>query len=314
MKKLMLVGLTVAGFATFSFASEAAKQEASTTQPKQEVVEEEEESSLELGFDVDFYSAYVFRNAVYSDRPVAQPCVWGDWTIADPIYIGFYVWQNYDLSARRHEYGMRGEWNETDYNIHIGTTLWSNDDSELTLEFGHEWYTYNLHGKWEDGVSKSKDYPTTYEFYVKSEFENPIVTPYMLWSWDYMRVNGMYLELGLKKEQNVAELFDSENDTLSKLTLFADWNVNGGSKKYLSYMYAVDRGEYDKNEKTGIAGTTIKAGLTYNVCDHFSISGVIAFTSILNQSVRDDMEEDLYGCLENKDDLVWGGVQAKLSF
>lgn len=311
--KRLLIAAASAAVACGVFAQEA--KEADAKAPETEL-EEKDESPIEAGFDVDFFTAYVWRNAVQSDRPVAQPCVWADWTFLDPHYVGFSVWQNYDLSNRRRVAGYRGEWNETDYNIHAGTALWTSDDEEkkVNFEFGHDWYTYNLHGTWDEadgGYRKRKDFPTTYELYVKLEFKNPIVTPYTQISHEYNRVNGTHYELGLKKEEALSDLFDSENELLSQLTLAGEVNVNFGSSKYLTYLYDGDRDEGERIPH-GIGGIGAKVGLTYAPCDHFSIGVMLGYTSILGEDARDGFREMAYYC--DNTDFVWGGIQAKVSF
>ncbi len=310
MKKLLIAAssaMVVCGV----FAQEPAPAAAPEAKPA--VEETDDAFPLEAGFDVDFFTAYVWRNAVQVDRPVAQPCVWADWTVADPFYVGFYVWQNYDLTGRRRASGFRGEWNETDYNIHVGTALWTSDDEEssLNVEFGHEWYTYVLHGEWEDGSRKRKDYPTTYEFYLKADLENPYVTPYAQISYEYNRVEGVHYELGLRKEIAVSDLCGSENEFLSQLTLAGDVNLNFGTAKYLAYLYDGD-GDEEGRLNRGIGGLTAKLGLSWSPCDHFSIGALLAFTSILNSDARDEFDK-MDGYCDNTD-LVWGGIQAKLSF
>ncbi|MBR4937686.1 MAG: hypothetical protein IKZ22_02285, partial [Kiritimatiellae bacterium] len=109
MKKLMVAALAVS-FVAFAFAASDSGNASEAEKPAAQE-EEEEDSLFEAGFDADIYTAYVFRNQVYNDRPVAQPCVWADFTGLDPFYFGFYIWQNYDLTNRRRE-EMRGEWNE----------------------------------------------------------------------------------------------------------------------------------------------------------------------------------------------------------
>ena len=172
MKKLMVAALAVS-FVAFAFADSASNNASEAEKPAAAQEEEEEDSLFEAGFDADIYTAYVFRNQVYNDRPVAQPCVWADFTGLDPFYFGFYIWQNYDLTNRRRE-EMRGEWNETDYNVHVGATVWSNEDEtmSLTLEAGHEWFVNNVKDEY------SKDYASSCEIYVKAELETPFVTPY----------------------------------------------------------------------------------------------------------------------------------------
>ena len=279
-------------------------------------IEEKDESPLEAGFDVDFFTAYVWRNAVQSDRPVAQPCVWADFTLADPFYVGFSVWQNYDLTNRRRSAGYRGEWNETDYNVHAGAALWTSDDEEtkLNLELGHDWYTYNIHGTWSEedgGYRKRKDFPSTCELYVKIELENAYLTPYAQISQEYRSVDGTHFELGLKKEKTLSDLFDSESDLLSQLTLAGDVNVNFGSRRYMTYLYDGDP-ENDRTVGNGIGGVTAKLGLTWAPCDHFSVGGLLAFTSVLGDDAREEFKAFDPWCDDRE--LVWGGIQAKISF
>ncbi len=312
MKKLMVAALAVS-FVAFAFADSASDNASEAEKPA--VQEEEDEDSLfEVGFDADFYTAYVFRNQVYNDRPVAQPCVWADFVGLDPFYAGFYIWQNYDLTNRRRE-EMRGEWNETDYNVHVGATVWSNEDEtmSLTVEAGHEWFVSRVKSEHDKG------YASTCEIYVKAEFENPFATPYALASRMYRHMDGMHYEFGLKRDFVLME----EMPLGESLTLGADWNVNFGSGKYLDYLYEVGRGYYydeaededgfRRGNKDGIGGTTLKFILTWQLCDCFSVGGVLAYTSLLNESLRDGYRDSgWYG--NYKDDLVWGGVQAKLEF
>ena len=308
MKKLMVAALAVS-FVAFAFAASDSGNASEAGKPAEQE-EEEEDSLFEAGFDADIYTAYVFRNQVYNDRPVAQPCVWADFTGLDPFYFGFYIWQNYDLTNRRRE-EMRGEWNETDYNVHVGATVWSNEDEtmSLTLEAGHEWFVNNVKDEY------SKDYASSCEIYVKAEFETPFVTPYGQISHAYRYLDATHYELGLKRDFALME----EMPLGESLTLGVDWNLNFGSGKYLDYLYGVGRG-YDAEEddflrgnKDGIGGTTLKFALTWQLCDCFSVGGVLAYTSLLNESLRNSYRDSgWYG--NYKDDCVWGGVQAKLEF
>lgn len=312
MKKMLLMLMSIA-FVNVLLASAEANTE---NAQENEALEEETDALFEAGFDVDFYTAYVFRNQVYNDRPVAQPCVWADFIAFDPFYLGFYVWQNYDLTNRRRE-EMRGEWNETDYNIHLGATVWANEDEtmSLTLEAGHEWFVNNVKSEY------SKDYASSCEIYVKAEFENPIVTAYGQVSHMYRPEDSTHYELGLKRDFVLME----EMALGDSLTLGFDWNVNFGSGRYLDYIYSgVGRGAFieededeyfERGNKDGIGGTTVKLILTWKLCDCFSIGGVVAYTSLLNESIRDGYRDSGWYWGSHYDaDCVWGGVQAKLSF
>ena len=333
MKKLLIA----AAAASFVFGLVAVeKAPAPEGEKPAETLEEKDDSSLEAGLDVDFFTAYVWRNSVQNDRPVAQPCAWADWTVVDPVYVGFSVWQNYDLTKRRKSTGLPNvrekhlgrylgssrkqmhvfEWNENDFNVHAGAALWTSDDenTKLNFEFGHDWYTYHVHGTWgeeDGGYRKRKDWQTTYELYVKLELENEYVTPYAQLSHEYQDIDGTHIEFGLKKEKTLSDLFDSESDLLSQLTLAGDVNVNFGSRRYMTYLYDGDT-DNGRTVGNGLGGITAKLGLTWAPCDYFSVGGLLAFTSILGDDARDEFKAFDPWCDDRE--LVWGGIQAKVSF
>ena len=181
----------------------------------------------------------------------------------------------------------------------------------FTVEAGHEWFVNNVKDAY------SKDYGSSCEMYIKAEFENPFVTPYAAMSRLYRSDDGMHYEFGLKRDFVLME----DMSVGESLTFGAEWNVNFGSGKYLDYLYGVGRDynsqdeDFSRGNKDGIGGTTLKCTLTWQHCEHFSLGGVIAYTSLLNQSIRVSYRDsDWYGSYDYKDDLVWGGIQAKIGF
>ena len=89
---------------------------------------------------------------------------------------------------------------------------------------------------------------------------------------------------------------------------------------FSNYIYGPVPGAYDPEAdeydeecmSDGIGGTTIQGKLAYQVCDHFTIGAVLAFTSTLSGEARDAIE--YMGRGGSFKDLVWGGLQAKLDF
>lgn len=309
MNKLMAV--VAASVCAISYSTVAAEEA--------EALEEESAQVFEAGFDLDFFSAYVWRNAVQTDEPVLQPCVWADLTYFEPFWLGFSVWQNYDLTSRRHE-ALKGGLTETDYDVHLGATAWANEDEDMSLDLllGYSWYV-NQQVK----SAYREDYKNTAELYLRAEFNNEIVNVYGQIAWmtgDYGSYKqGMHYELGLNKEIELVE------DTLS---LGADWNVNFGDSRYLCFLYGgtpsglyfdEESGEYTddyaSNPDAGIGGTTVKAYLTWKVTEWMSVVGTIGYTGVLNGSARQALADDAgWQGDAYRRDLLWGGLSLKLAF
>lgn len=279
--------------------------------------ETEEEDALTFGVDFDFFSAYVWRNAVQTDRMVIEPCVWADLTLVGPLSIGGFVWQNYDLTSRRNAIFQTGL-NETDFNLHLGWAAWTSDDEDYSLAFevGHDWYTYQNVRTGEDYMRNA--YPNAREIYVKAKFDNPLIGIYGQASWmyedfgDYQK--SMHYEVGLNKEIEFVEGW----------TLGADWNVNFGESRYLSFIYG--NVDYDDTvdgvgPESGFGGTTVKLYLAWQITDWLSLKGTIAYTGILHDELRDEMREQGggWGFLEREGngyprDLLWGGFSLNMEF
>ena len=322
MNKLMTV--VAASVCAVSLCSSALADEDLSEKDKKEkaaeALEEEEAKIFEAGLDCEFFSAYVWRNSVQSDEPVIQPCVWADLTYFDPFWIGFSVWQNYDLTSRRHD-ALKGGLTETDYDIHVGVTAWQDDEETQSLEFllGYTWYVnQQVRSDWRES------YKNTSELYLRADYKNEIVNVYGQVAWmpddygDYKQ--GMHYELGLNKEFDVLSPFELPEDTL---VLGLDWNVNFGDGRYLYYLYGgvydgetADGEEFYRNPDAGIGGTTVKAYLTWKITEWVSLVGTIAYTGVLNGSARQELgnadtgwQGDCY-----RRDLLWGGLSLKFAF
>ena len=282
-------------------------------EPPGEELEAEEESFFSCGFDNDLLSAYIDKNAVVSDELVWQPCIWADFNVFDWFTIGGYVWQNWDLTADPSKSGRPRAMNETDLNVHIARSLWSSEDGEydLSLEIGNEFFLYR----------QQEELPNGYEAYVRLTFDNPFVGVYGKYVQAYEPVSAPYFELGFTKEATLAEIFSSENEFLDRWTVGAEWSLSFASGKYFTeYLYGVLPGEYDPEEdeyeergmSNGIGGTTLKGTVAYQVCDHFSLGLVIAYTAALSGEACDALDYGECGNMYKR--LVWGGLQAKLDF
>ena len=263
------------------------------------------------GFDADLFSAYVFRNAVFNDELVLQPAVWVDLTLFDILTVGGNVWQNWNLTDRLKSNGVPKAMNETDYNVHVGANIWESEDEKYSFYFmlQHDWYTYRY------------DFPNVNELALRLEFNNPLVGVYGQYTQAYHPVCACHFEVGLKQDWSVGELLESESDFLNRLSAGFDWSVNFASGRFFTnYIYGPVPGVYnpeldeydDEAMSNGIGGTTIKGSLAYQVCDHFTVGAVLAFTSAMSGEARDAIAYMERG--GSYKDCVWGGIQVKIAF
>ena len=311
-----LIKVVAAPVCAVSLSALAAEAPEGGDRAAAEATEDESPSLFEAGFDFDFLSAYVWRNAVQTDELVMQPCVWADLTAFKPLWAGFSVWQNYGLTDRRRAVYRHGL-DETDYNVHVGVTAWSSEDEDwsLDVEAGHDWYTYQ-------GVRPEarSGFPDTREVYAKATLANPFVDVYGQASFMYGNFGdyrqSLHYEVGFTKEVALCDA----------LTLGADWNVNFGDGRYLSFLYGDVNPVYDAEEDEwltdgpngGIGGTTLKVYLVYDVTDWMQVGATLAYTGLLDGDLRDAVHtmgaDAWYGSDGYPRDLLWGGLSLKLSY
>ena len=320
--KMFSASVCAASFFGFAIAAETVPTSTPEVSSEEaEALEKDDPKLFEAGFDLDFFSAYIWRNSVQNDEPAIQPCVWADLTYFEPFWLGFSIWQNYDLTRRR-KASLDGGLTETDFNVHLAATAWASEDerTSLDVEIGHEWYV-NHRVKSE----ACEYYKNSAELYAKITLNNEIANIYGMASWMYDDFGeykqGMNYEIGINREFDILSPFELPED---KLIFGLDWNVNFGDARYLYYLYGGVDYWYDEesgeegcsNPKAGIAGTTLKAYLTWNITEWMSLVGTIAYTGVLNGSARQALGDEDTGWQGDayRRDLLWGGVSLKFEF
>lgn len=284
--------------ASFTVLAQEAPEVASEAEVETEELELREDKAWSLGVDLDWFTAYIWHNAVQNSRMVLQPCIWGEYQLTDMFSVGGYYWQNWDLTGHRRDIFGTGL-TEQDYNIHAGLQAWASEEEDYKLDFelGHEWFTY-------PNVRRSVGYPKTNELYLKATFENPFVTAYAQTSWMYADFgdyqDGFHYEVGFTKEAEVTD----------EITVGADWNVSMANHAYQDFLYGM--------HSSGLSGTTLKLYGTYAITETASFGATIAYTGVLNGDARDQMDEmgsdyDLNGHKYPRD-LLWGGISFKIEF
>ena len=241
---------------------------------------EEEKSPLSVEASVDVLSDYIWRGMISNDNPVWQPSVTVGFDAGDFGSLGLNVWQTYDLTHKRGtatNSRRAGGLQEIDYTLTYGLSL-----GDFDLELGHVFYTFP------DNNGHSDQ-----EVYASVAYNNDFVTPSAAAYWNYSDSAGndtsyVYFTLGLSHDFEVAE----------SLTLSPGASLGFG-----------DHAMTGSEGGTELTDSTVGLSASYAVTDNFSLGAQLNYTWTPSHTLR---HEGWMG--EDKDQILWGGVSAKLSF
>lgn len=264
-----LIGFSfVMASAMMSYSAETVSTNAPAATP--ETVQKEATCPVSVGATLDLYSAYVWHGCILNDEPVWQPDVAISYTLGDYGTLAADAWLNFDATDNNHQRHVAGL-NEIDYTVQYSVNV-----GDLALGVGHVWYTF-------PSVSSGEYYPSTREFFVSAAYNNSIVTPFVKGYYDYARVDGAYLTVGLRKEIEL----------INKLTAGAEVALGGATHTYTQYYF--NGAENNAWFTDGTAALYLK----YNLSDHFYVGARLAWISV--------MDNDLKG-FYHEDNLLWGGI------
>ena len=238
----------------------------------------------------DIASGYV----LYGARSNDEPCYWtyGEVTAGYGKLgaLGFSVWQNSDMTGRRQETMRR--MNEWDWTVFYRGGIDLPWDCRLSVEAGHVWYVYG-------GVKPAfeANYHTMEEWYGRVALENPFVTPYFEGYYDHKVCKGAFMKGGLRRQFNLPFGF----------LLTPDLSIGGGSRNYNACMYP----PFDGSVAGGFTYVQLAATLQYWFNDHFGVHAKVAWVSLLNDDIRDAVDE--YGA-PYANDHVWGTIGVDIAF
>jgi hypothetical protein len=253
--------------AMLSYAAEPVATNAPAATP--EVVKEEAKCPVSVGATLDLYSAYVWHGCVLNDEPVWQPDLALTYSFGDYGAVTADAWMNFDATGNNSQRSFVGM-NEIDYTLQYAVTL-----SDFSLGIGHIWYTF-------PAIGDTQYYPSTREIFVSAAYNNDIVTPFAKVYYDYARVDGAYATIGLRKEVAV----------IDKLTAGAEVALGGANHTYTQYYFGADNSAWFTD---GTAALYLK----YTITDNFYIGARLAWTSVMDNDLKDVYHED---------NLLWGGI------
>lgn len=276
------------GLVAFSLAaalSPLVAAEATGTQPKEALTPAEEEGGpLSVEVSLDVLSDYVWRGTICNGNPVWQPSVTLGYDLGDWGALSANVWQSYDLTHKRgtatnsrRACGLQ----EIDYTLAYAVSL-----ADVDVEVGHIFYTFPNN----NGASDQDVYATV-------AYNNPIVTPSASVYWNYNSAHGedpsaVYFSFGLAHDF----------EPVGGLTLTPSASLGFGDNAWSGYVTGESAG-------TELTDQTIGLAASYAITANFSVGAQINYTWTPSHTLR---HLDYMG--SGKSQLVWGGVNATLSF
>lgn len=254
MKKFILT-MTVGMAAGLVFAQDAA-------------LVEQKASDVSINADVGLYSAYVWRGQVLNDNMVAQPSV----TVAKGPF-SLNVWGNWNATDNASQ-----DTGEIDYTA--AYTLPLNTDA-VTVDAGMIFYTFPGNG---NGAAPTE------EVFVKSTFNNIILTPVASLYYDVHEVDGFYGNLAVSQGVEISDAMTAE----------IGGSIGYGTKNFNQYYFG------NNNHNGAVNDYNVYVSTEYALTEALSVGALLQY-SILDSSVDDSGNYEA-------NDLIWGGVNLSYKF
>ena len=234
------------------------------------VVLQEKTSDVSVNADVALYSAYVWRGVIINDNMVAQPSV----TAAKGPF-SLNVWGSWNAVTR-----YDGD-DDTEVDYTATYTLPLNTDV-VTMDVGLLSYTFPGSG---NGAKPTE------EVFLKSTFNNILLTPVATVYYDVDQVNGWYGNLALSHGVEICDALSAEI---------------GGSVGYGTRNALVAYGVED-NGSGAVADYNVYVSTDYALTEDLSLGALLQYTR-LDGGVGNDVD----GAQNN--DILWGGVTLSYKF
>ena len=263
---------------TFLLASAALAFSAGAAETNE--LEKTDDGGLKIEASMDVLSDYVWRGTICNGNPVWQPSVTLGYDAGDFGSVSANTWSSYDLTHKRGTSNNSRRscgLQEIDY-----TLAYANKLGPVGVEAGHIWYTFPNN----NGASDQ-------ELYATVSYENDIATPSASAYWNYSDsagtdVSAVYFSFGLSRDFALTEA----------LTLTPKADIGFGDHAYT-----------DSSGGTELTDQTVGLSASYAITEWFSVGAQINYTWTPSHTLR---HEGYMG--EGKHQLLWGGINATISF
>ena len=284
MKKLMMAALAAATLTAFA-------------------EDEESEDPIFWGFgNYGLYSGYQLYGSLLNPEPTLQGYAEVNanlsWDGQGLGYLGVGVWSNTDLTDRRRDsYGKA--FNEWDFNVHYGYTLWFDDEQTWGLDYRTSlvwyWYPHRRHRHMNGKTNTTMDW--NHSFALK----NPFVEPFLDWVHEYHENNADLLQFGLRRRCEVTESFAL---TPSVTFVYRDHRYN----------WCFPTAGFTEFHNGGIATGKIGLDANYQITDNFGLFAKVAYCSIMDKDLRDAADHSSGADYGKHKDFAWAGVGVTFNF
>lgn len=243
----------------------AAIMTATIAQAATEVIVEEtvvEETSAEI--TVDYYSAYVWRGQVVNSAAVVQPGI----SAETPFGVTVGAWGNMDATKKN---DLGGKFNEVDLSAVYSLPF----EGLVGVDLGIVNYLYPYHDEQvtvEDEEVSVDGADDTTEINAAVSF-NVLLNPTLMIARDIDDCNGYYASIAIDHSFNLTDL----------LALDLGANLGYADKKYNEFYFG--------SNDDGLNDLTLTASTSYEVMENISLGATLAYTSLLDDDVRDAAQE-----------------------
>lgn len=313
MKRLLITAIAATAFCAFA-EEKAAPAPADTGKAEAEVLEEKDDSGVGpyVEASVDILSDYMWRGIILDDNPVWQPSVSIGYNTEEFGGLYFNYWASFDLTDRRNRmpYGNNsrqcGSIQEQDF--YIGYTK---SFDALDFEIGHYWYDYPYNGKngtkGVNGAGSHNAGSLGSDLYAGVFYNNDYITPGFEVLWNYSTAHG-------KDPSRAYFRFSGKHDfEITETVKLTPKTVLGvGDHEFTRSQISGYREDSRDNYGVEMTDWTQSLALTWAVTDNFSLGAKINYTWVPSHSLRH--ERWMTGGHDNRNQLVWGGFNATVSF
>ena len=316
-KKLMTAVCAAALCGGVWAADEAKPVPTSTANAEKEVQEEEKDDSLlagrvavEAGLALD--SRFLTYSVIDGKDPIVRPS--GRISFFDWVY--FNVEALFDVtkgSGKRGGYGNRaGRWTILDSSVGLahefdcGETL-----GALSVDFS---YMYESTPRYRDDEGNKYMKDTQYLDF-RFSLDDLWFEPALWIERDLMADDGTYVNLEIG---HTFPLIDDEGEDEDPVLAFRPSVGQGlGNTQRAAGYFVKHKGSEEPLDHGGLMDTTIKGELTWNICEHLSLSGYIAYSDYwLDSNMRDGARAHNaawgHGCDHSWN--LYGGIALGVSF